>query len=320
MYRYVLRRVLLFAPTLLLASVLIFGIMRVLPGDVALAILGSGEDSGGTTLESAEALREQLGLNDPLVVQYGRWLWSMASGDFGGESLVTNEAIGEILARRFPVTIQLAALTLAITLVVSLPLGVIAALQQDRWPDYLVRGITVLGLAMPNFWVALLVLLGLVVVFVWSPPVIYVNFWESPGGNLQVLIWPALVVAWGFSSYLVRVTRAQVLEVLRQDYIRTAQSKGLALRTILTRHVMRNALIPIVTLIGTHLDASLSGSVILENIFGVPGVGQGIVLAANFRDWLVIQTLAMALVLITLTVNLVIDLTYALIDPRISYG
>lgn len=178
---------------------------------------------------------------------------------------------------------------------------------------------TILGLAMPNFWVALLVILGLVLIFSWGPPVMYRNFWNSPSTNFQIMIWPALVLAWGFSSYLVRVTRAQVLEVLRQDYVRTAHSKGLATRTVITRHVMRNALIPVITLLGTHLDATLGGSVILESIFGVPGVGQGIVQGANYRDWPVIQSLAMTLVFITLTTNLIVDLTYAFIDPRIQY-
>ena len=299
------------------ASLIVFGIMNILPGDVALVILASEE--GGFREDEAELLREALGLNDPLPVQYGKWVWSMLSGEFGGDSLESREPLREIIARRFPVTLELALLTMAITLVVSLPLGVVAALHQDRPLDYLIRSVSILGLAMPNFWVALLLILGMVIFFNWVPPVIYRDLWEDPSGNLELIIWPALVVAWGFSSYLVRVTRATMLEVLRQDYIRTAFSKGLPQRTIVTRHALRNTLIPVVTLMGGHLDALLAGSVILENVFGVPGVGQGIVGAATSRDYPVIMSLAMILVFFALFVNLIIDLSYAFIDPRISY-
>ena len=317
MQAYLLRRVVLFLPTLLLASLVVFAIMNILPGDVALAILG--EDDESFRQEELDNLREQLGLNEPLPVRYGKWVWSMMTGGFGGESLIDREPIGEIVSRRFPVTLQLAALTFAITLIISLPLGVIAALYQDRWPDYAIRSITILGLAMPNFWVALLVLLGMVLYFTWTPPVIYRNFWIEPGTNIQIMIWPALVLSWGSSSFLARVTRAQVLEVLRQDYIRTARSKGLSQNTVIVRHVMRNALIPVITVLGGNLDAQLSGTVILENVFGVPGIGQGIVAGAVLRDWPVMLSLAMLLVFITLFINLMIDIFYVVIDPRISY-
>ena len=321
MQQYLIRRLLLFLPSLIGASMIVFGVMRILPGDVALAILGEASQEGGGsyTLRQAEILREHLGLNDPIYVQYGKWLWSMLTGGFGGKSLLENEPIGDIVARRLPVTLQLTILTMAMTILVSLPLGVIAALYQDKPQDYVIRTISILGLAMPNFWVALLFLLGLVVFFHWSPPIIYENFWQSPTTNAQIMIWPALVLSWGSSSFLVRVTRAQVLEVLRQDYVRTAYSKGLAPATVIARHVMRNALLPVITLLGTNLDAQLSGSVILENIFGVPGLGQGIIIAATRQDWPVIVSLAMLLVFVTLVINLIIDLSYVLIDPRISY-
>ncbi|MCL0044136.1 ABC transporter permease [Dehalococcoidia bacterium] len=318
MQRYLIRRFLLFFPTLLGASLVVFGIMRVLPGDVALSILG-GEGEEVVSKEQLEILREELGLNEPLPVQYGKWAWSMVNGEFGGESLADKEPIGEMLARRFPVTLQLTALTVGITILIALPLGFIAALFQDRWPDYIIRSATVLGLAMPNFWVSLLVILGLILIFHWTPPVLYRHFWQSPSVNFQMMIWPALVLSWGFSSYLVRVTRAQVLEVLRQDYIRTAYSKGLSEFTVMVRHVLRNALIPIVTLAAGHLDAQLSGSVILENIFGLPGVGQGIVQGATVRDYPVIQSLAMVLVFVALATNLLVDVIYVVIDPRIKY-
>lgn len=317
MQRYLINRFFLFIPTLIITSFIVFGIMHVLPGDVALAILG--EEDQGFRMEELEVLREQLGLSDPLPVRYGKWAWSMLSGGFGGDSLVDDEAIGSIMARRFPVTMQLATLTLAITLVVSIPLGVLAALYQDKWPDYLIRSVTILGLAMPNFWVALLILLGLVIYFTWTPPVIYRDIWEDPSVNLQIMIWPAMTLAWGSSSFLARVTRAQVLEVLGQDYIRTARSKGLSESKVIVRHVMRNSLIPVITLLGGHIDAQLSGTVILENVFGVPGIGQGIVQSAILRDWPVIVSLSMLLVLLTLMINLLVDVVYVFLDPRISY-
>ena len=317
MQKYLLRRILLFFPTLFIASLIIFGIMRVIPGDVARFLLG--EDEQSYTQEQLEELREQLGLNDPLFVQYGKWAWSMVSGGFGGESLVDNEDISDMVLRRFPISIQLTVLTLVMALGVSLPLGIAAALYQDKAPDYVLRSIAILGLAMPNFWVALLTIQFLVIIFHWSPPFIYTNIWEDPVHHLQMTFWPALVLAWGYSSNLVRITRSSMLEVLRQDYIRTAQAKGLSSRSVVWVHALRNALIPFITQAGGLLGTLLSGTIILENIFAIPGLGQGIIQAATTNDYPVIQSLVMVLTVIVLTVNLLVDLTYAVIDPRISY-
>ena len=320
MQRYLVRRFLLFIPTLFIASIIIFGIMRFLPGDVALLILGgSGDEELVFTEKQLENLREQLGLNDPLLVQYGDWLRSLLRGDFGGESLTTKEPLAEILARRFPVTLQLTLITFAIAMSIALPLGVAAAIWQDRWPDYVARIVTILGLAMPNFWVALLVITGLIVFFSWAPPVIYVNFWEEPWTHLQIIIWPALVLSWGFSSYIARITRSTMLETLRQDYIRTARSKGLAERAVIWRHALRNALIPVVTIAGGFFGSLISGTVILETVFSIPGLGQGIVSAATSRDYPVIQTLTLFLVFLQLSVNLTVDIIYVFINPRITY-
>ena len=320
MQRYLMRRILLFIPTLFIASMIIFGIMRFLPGDVALVILGgSGAEDVGFTEKQLEDLRHQLGLNDPLLKQYGDWTWSLLRGDFGGESLSSKEPLGEIIARRLPVTLQLTLLTFTIAIVIALPLGMVAAIWQDRWPDYVARLVTILGLALPNFWVALLVITGLVLYFKWAPPVIYVNFWEDPWTHLQIIIWPALVLSWGSSSYIARVTRSTMLETLRQDYIRTARSKGLAERAVIWRHALRNALIPVVTIAGAFFGSLLSGTVILETIFGIPGLGQGIVIAATARDYPVIQTLTLLLVLLQLSVNLTVDVIYVFLNPRITY-
>ncbi len=309
----------LFVPTLLIASLTIFGLMRVLPGDVAAVIAGTADSEAGAQAEELEIIREQLGLNDPLPIQYGRWIWSMVNGSFGGESLWDGEELKDVIGRRLPVTLQLALYTVLISLL-AIPLGILAALNRDRWPDYVIRVTTIAGHAMPNFWIALVLLLVLVLYFSWTPPLIYDNFWENPGLHMQKMVWPALTLAWGYSSYVTRVVRSNVLEVMPQDYIRTARSKGLSSSIVVSRHVLRNALIPVITLAGLQLAALLSGTVILESIFGLPGIGQGIVMGAQTRDYPVVQSLAMLLVFLMLSVNLVVDLVYGLIDPRISYS
>ncbi len=309
----------LFVPTLLIASLTIFGLMRVLPGDVAAVIAGTADSEAGAQAEELEIIREELGLNDPLPIQYGRWIWSMVNGSFGGESLWDGEELKDVIGRRLPVTLQLALYTVLISLL-AIPLGILAALNRDRWPDYIIRVTTIAGHAMPNFWIALVLLLVLVLYFSWTPPLIYDNFWENPGLHMQKMVWPALTLAWGYSSYVTRVVRSNVLEVMPQDYIRTARSKGLSSGIVVSRHVLRNALIPVITLAGLQLAALLSGTVILESIFGLPGIGQGIVMGAQTRDYPVVQSLAMLLVFLMLSVNLVVDLVYGLIDPRISYS
>jgi peptide/nickel transport system permease protein len=319
MQRYVARRFLLFIPTLILASMAIFAIMRVLPGDVALIILG-GEESSASALEQLEALREELGLKDPLPVQYGNWIWSMVNGQFGGRSVLDREPLPSIMARRVPVTLQLTLYTLIISVFVSVPLGVLAAVYQNKWPDYLIRVTTLAGHAMPSFWLALMLLLFFLIALRWTPPLFYSNLWSDPGNHMMKMIWPSLVLAWGFSSYLTRVTRSNLLEVLRQDYVRTARSKGLRENVVILRHSLRNALIPVVTLSGIQLAALLGGTVILETIFSVPGMGQGIVISATERDYPVIQSLTMWLVFLMLALNLIVDLAYGFLDPRIKYS
>ncbi len=283
MRSYIARRVLLFVPTLLVASMAIFLMMRIVPGDVAQVILG-GDGSDPSSSGQLDALRKELGLTDPLPVQYARWIWSMVDGEFGGRSIIDREPLGSIMARRWPVTFLLSLYAVVISVVISVPLGVLAAVKQDRWPDYLVRLFTIAGHAVPSFWLALVLILVLAVSFDWTPPLRYQSLWQDPGAHFQKMIWPVLVLSWGFSSSIARITRSNMLEVLRQDYVRTARSKGLIEKVVLWRHALRNALIPVTTLTGLQLAALLSGTVILESIFGLPGMGQGIVVAANARD------------------------------------
>ncbi len=319
MRRYIAWRLALIVPTVLAASILVFVVMRVLPGDIALAIL-SGSGSAAVSPEARAALQEELGLNDPLPVQYGRWLRSIVKGEFGGRSLENREPIRSIIGRQLPVTLLLTGYTILLSIFVSVPLGVLAAVWSNRWPDYAVRVATLGGLALPNLWIALLVILGLLLLFRWSPPIIYTTPWADPGNHMQMMVWPALILAWEYSSHLVRVTRSSMLETLSQAYITTARSKGLPEHTVVLQHALRNALIPAVTMIGLQFGSLLSGALILETIFGLPGIGRGLVQAALARDYPVIQSLASLLVLLSLAVNLVVDMLYTLIDPRISHA
>ena len=319
MQQYLARRFLLFIPTLMIASLAIFAVMRILPGDVALIILG-GEESSASAMEQLESLREELGLKKPLPVQYGKWIWTMVNGEFGGRSVLDREPLAEILGRRVPVTLQLTFYTVLISIFVAVPLGVVAAVYQNRWPDYIIRFSSVAGHAFPSFWIALLLILIMLIWFRWTPPLAYANVWDDPWTHAQKVVWPVLVLAWGFSSNLTRVARSNMLDVLRQDYVRTARSKGLAENIVILRHSLRNALIPVITVGGLQLAGLMSGTVILESIFSIPGIGQGIVISATERDYPVIQSLTMWLVFMMLGLNLFVDVLYAFVDPRIKYS
>ena len=319
MSAYIVRRLLLFLPTLWLVSVIIFAIMRLLPGDVA-SIIVYDEENPSISATQLEQVRAELGLSDPLLVQYGRWTVSLVNGEFGGRSLWNKEPIGDILKRRMPKTLLLTAYTMVIAWAISIPLGMLAAVYQNRWADYVIRVVSIGGQSLPNFWIALMAILGLLLLFAWTPPIFYADPWEDPWQHMRKMVLPALILAWGFSASLIRLTRSSMLEVLRQDYIRTARSKGLQKRVIFVQHALRNALLPILTLGGLQFGALLSGTVIVETIFGVPGMGQGIVDAAVDRDYPVIQTLAVFLVVSILFLNLVVDIVYAIVDPRIRYS
>ncbi|MBI4233725.1 MAG: ABC transporter permease [Chloroflexi bacterium] len=319
MQRYILRRILLFVPTLLLGSLMVFAIMRVLPGDVAYTILAGGEGAESLVTEAdLQRVREQLGLADPLVVQYGKWMRDMFTGNLG-TSMFDGRPVTTLIRERLPVTMTLAFYTMILSVFVAIPLGVIAALKHDNWLDYLIRSATILGLATPNFWIGLIIILLLVLFFRWMPSTIYFNVWENPKENVALLIFPAVVLAWRLSSYQARMTRSNLLEVLRQDYIRTAYSKGLAARIVVIRHALRNALLPVVTLVGAELAVLLGGAVILENVFNIPGLGNALIISMQQRDYPVTQSLALLFMVFTLVINLIVDISYGFIDPRIRY-
>lgn len=319
MQTYLVRRMLLFIPTLLAVSIIIFSILRVIPGDVAVYILVGGGEGTSATAESVAAFRRELGLDKPLHLQYMDWVVSLAQLDLG-KSLFTRVSVAEELLNRFPVTIELALIATVISVLTGVPLGLLSAIRQDTWLDHIVRFVSIGGVTIPNFWLATLVILALVTYFRWIPPLGFPSLAEDPIKNLQIMILPSFVLGYHFAAYLSRMTRSSVLEVLRNDYVRTAWSKGLAERVVVVRHVLRNALLPIVTVLGFQFGVLLSGTVVVETIFVIPGVGLTLIDAISTRDYPVVQALIVLFAFVLLVINLVVDVLYGWLDPRIRYS
>ncbi len=319
MRKYVLRRLFLFIPTLFGVSIAVFVLLRIIPGDIAALILSGPSGELTYTQEDVEQLREEMGLNNPIYVQYADWMWDFIRGDLG-RSFLTKFEIADQIKRQMPITVQLAGFSMVVISIISIPIGVLAAVRQDSFVDYILRGFAILGLAMPSFFVALLVVLLLSVVFDWSTPLGFVHLWEEPTKSFQQLIFPAIALGFSSSGLLVRMTRAQLLEVLREDYVRTARAKGLGEKAVVLRHAVRNALLPVITIGGTQIGFLFSGTVIIETIFNLPGVGRGLISALNSRDLPSIQVYIMYFAMIALVANLIVDLMYAWLDPRIRYA
>ncbi len=320
MRSYVARRLLLFIPALIGASMLIFVLMRLVPGDIAeILVYQTGSETSGVQQKQIQQIRQELGLNQPVVVQYLSWIGGAVRGDFG-KSYTQRRPVWDILRERFPRSMELAILTLALALVWAIPLGVISAVHQNRPVDYLARLASLSGLSLPLFVTGALILYGLVRVFHWIPPLEFVPFSESPLENLKQLIWPALAQAYYISAPITRLTRSQMLEVIRQDYVRTARAKGLAERAVVYRHALRNSLLPVVTFVGWWGGRLLGGLVIMEIIFVVPGMGTALVQAVSQRDYPTVQAMVFVMALVFLVVNLLVDLVYVWLDPRIHYA
>ena len=312
--RYIARRIALIIPTIFVASIIIFLILRVLPGDVVLVILSGAPH----TPEVREALRNELGLNDPLPAQYAGWVWNMVNGNLGGVSLETREPISAIINDQLPVTILLTLYSMTVSIIISLPLGVAAAVYQNRWQDKLIRLFSLGGLSLPVVWTALLVIASLLIVFRWSPPVIYTNLREDSINHMQIMIWPVLLLAWEYGSHIVRITRSNMIETLHKDYISAARAKGLHERSVVFRYGLKNSMVPVITLVGLQMGTLLSGAIVLETIFGLPGIGRSLVSAAISRDLPVVQSVVMIIVLFYFLINLAVDVLYSVIDPRIK--
>ncbi len=317
MGKYVLRRILLLLPTLFGMSLLIFLLLRLLPGDVVDVLL-SGSDQQADTASKVE-LRRALGLADPLPVQYVHWIGRLLHGDLG-KSMRSGESVGRALVRALPITLELAGFAVVIAVLLAIPLGVISAVKRDTSLDFGARVSGLIGLSIPNFWIATLVLLFTSKTFHWVPPIIYVNPLHDPLGNLKQMILPSTAIAVQLMAIIMRMTRTTMLEVLNQDYIRTARAKGLRDRIVVYRHALRNALIPVVTVIGFQLGALMGGSAIMEVIFGLNGLGNTIVQAIFNRDYPLVQTAVLFLAAVFVVINLTVDLLYAYLDPRIRLG
>ncbi len=313
---YLAKRLLLIVPTLLGVASLVFVIMRVIPGDVALLILGG--DQAHIDPKQLAAMRQQLGLDQPLVVQFGTWLWGVLRFDLG-TSLWTGQPVVEELLIRLPLSLELALLATLVSVLIAIPFGMLAAVRQDTWVDYLVRVVSIGGLAIPSFWLGILVILFLVLYFGWGPPLEYTPPWIDPWANFQQMVWPVVTVGYRYAAVTTRMTRSTVLEVLREDYIRTAWAKGLRERVIVIRHALKNAMLPVITLIGTEFAFLIGGLVVTETVFTLNGVGRFVVDAVAHRDYPVVQALVFVIALGFVIVNLLIDLTYAWFDPRIRY-
>jgi peptide/nickel transport system permease protein len=314
---YLAKRLLLIVPTLFGVAAVVFLIMRVIPGDVTLLILG-GDQTGRIDPQQLAAMRHQLGLDQPLAVQFGTWLWGVLRLDFG-TSLWTGQPVIEEVLIRLPLSLEVAILATIVSVLLAIPLGMIAAVRQDSWVDYVIRVGSIGGQAIPSFWVGILVILFLVIYFGWGPPLEFTPPWVDPWANFQQLVWPVATVGYRYAAVTTRMTRSTVLEVLREDYIRTAWAKGLRERAVVIRHALKNAMLPVITLVGTEFAFLIGGLVVTETVFTLNGVGRFVVDAVAHRDYPVVQALVFLIALCFVVVNLLIDLTYAWFDPRIRY-
>jgi len=313
MRQYVLKRLLLMVPTLLLVSIIVFSLTRLIPGDVV--VLMFEEKAYGKDLE---ALRAQLGLDKPLYIQYSTWLGRVVQGDLG-ESLWTKRPVMEEIRRRLLVSVELGIMAIVVALCLALPIGVFSAIRQDTVQDYAARSTAILGLSVPGFWMATLVIVMPSIWFGWAPPLQFTAYNQNLWQHLSQFIAPAIILGIASGASIMRLTRALMLEVLRQDYIRTAWAKGLRERRVVLKHAFKNAMIPVITIVGIQIAQVASGTVIMETIFGLPGMGRFLVDAIYQRDYPVVQGVNLLIAAIIVGVNLLVDVTYAYFDPRIRY-
>ena len=323
MYRYIANRVLLVIPTLIGAAALVFVLMRLIPGDICAVRLGSG--GGKLDPHAVVACHTELGLDRPLILQFLDFVWGFLRLDFG-VSMWSGKPVAEEIAARLPVSLEIAVMATVVAVLIAIPLGTISALKQNSWIDHVVRTVAIAGIATPSFWlgiVSILVVLDISHVAFgapWMPPIDYVPLWQDPLRNLSIVILPALTVGYRYSAVTMRMTRSAMLEVLREDYIRTARAKGLVTRLIINRHALKNAMLPVVTLIGIEFAFLIGGLVVTEQVFNINGVGRLFVLAVQNQDYALTQALVMLTVAIFVFANLAVDLLYAWLDPRIRFG
>ena len=318
MRQYAIKRIGLFIPTVILVTVLVFVLMRIIPGDPALAIL-EDEGGGSYTQEDLARLRHEIGTDRPIVVQYATWVSGVVRGDFGDSLWFKAPVMGE-LKDRIPTTVELAVFAMALAMVVAVPLGVVSAINPDSKLDYAARVFTLAGIALPTFFTGILIILFLAMLFNWLPPLGYETLWDDPKSNLQQMFFPALALAGYDLAFIARVTRSAMMEILREDYMRTARSKGLSERVVLARHGLKNAFLPILTISGWQFGRLFGGTIIIETIFLVPGMGRILIESIGHRDYVMIQAVVVIVGLSIVTINLLIDLLYGWLDPRIRFA
>lgn len=311
--RYALKRLLVAIPSLLIATVIVFSLSRLIPGDVVTLMMQENQYA-----QSLEEMREKLGLNRPIYLQYFEWIGRAVRGDLG-ESLYSSRPVLQELARRVPVSLELGAVAVFFAVLMGVPIGVLSASRQDSAEDYIARSGAILGLSAPGFWLGTLVVVLPAIYFGWSPSIKFIPFTSDPWGHMVQFLIPGFLLGIASAASIMRLTRTQLLEVLRQDYVRTAWSKGLGERVVVLKHSLKNALIPVVTVLGIQIAQVLSGTVIFETIFGLPGMGRFLFDAITERDYPVIQGINLVIVTTIVTVNLLVDVVYAYLDPRIRY-
>ena len=316
MWKYLLKRFLLMMPTLLGVAIVTFTLIRIIPGDVV-ELRYSG-DRGAVSQDIIDKERARIGLDQPVWRQFATWVTGVARLDFG-TSMWTGAPIWEEVRLRFALSMQVAIMATIVAVLLAIPLGVLAALKQDTWIDYTVRLFSIAGLATPSFWLGIVMILVMLIVFKWLPPMVYTPFWVNPWQNLAQLIWPALAVGYRYSAVATRMTRSAMLEVLREDYIRTARAKGLLQKLILSRHALKNAILPVMTVIAIEFAFLIGGLVVTEQVFNLNGLGLLFVQAVAHRDYTLIQALVMLVSGFFIVVNFFMDVVYALVDPRIRY-
>ena len=302
-------------PTLFGVAVLIFVLMRVIPGDIVKLRYA---DSGFLSAETLAKERRLLGLDKPLWYQFGKWFWDLAHGNFG-VSMYTGRPITQELKMRLLLSLQVAMMAMIIAIFIAVPLGTLAALKQDTWLDYAIRVFSIAGLATPSFWLGIMMIFVLLIFFKWLPPMVFTPLWKDPWANLSQLVWPAAAVGYRYSATSTRMTRSAVLDVLREDYVRTARAKGLREKLVLIRHTLKNAMLPVISVIGMELAMLIGGMVVTEQVFNLNGIGLLLVQSIERRDYTMIQSLILLAALFFITINFFLDILYAWFDPRVRY-
>jgi peptide/nickel transport system permease protein len=315
--KYLLRRAFFALGTMVGVSLIIFVVLRILPGDPLVAILGVEGYNKMSPADHARIMAD-LGLSDPLPLQYAKWLRDIGTGQLG-KSFFRGDTVRDLILHRGPLSAEIALLAFVISWLVGLPIGILSAMRPNGWADAVARSVSILFIAVPGFWLGLLLVLALLFWFGYKAPILVIHFWEDPWQNLQLIIGPAAVLGLAQGAYIARMSRSCLLEVIREDYVRTARAKGAVERAVVLRHALPNALLPVITISGVLLGFVLGGSVAVEQAFGVPGLGRALVTAIVERDIIVVQNLVLLYALIFVAVNVLVDLSYAWLDPRIRY-